>query len=203
MSNYILPLDQPNLPKLSLEQGQTVIDYFFSNFDQALYTISRPDSTTYTSRTFESDQDCVVDGFYWMPARDLIRSLFRNQGVSQMFLDLGGIQAITSIDNLPPHTDDVRHINLIYNLCGLAETVFYQDLDKTHKVNGKLYDLDQIRPVEKHTLELHRWYFLNTAAIHSVNNLNQQSRVSITISVLDPFDDFQTACDRLKNLLFQ
>lgn len=206
MSKYIKKVSLPTAPKLSQEEGNIIIDEFNNTYENRFSNLQmayeRPDLSTYTATYAESSLDVPVKGFYYLWIPHLIGLLFEHKNVSAEFHNYAGIQAIAHIDTLRPHTDYSRYINLIYNVSGLAETVFYEAKDPAAHKAGKLYNRDEIVEVERCRLELHQWYFLNTNAIHSVENINNQTRVSISVSITDPFDSFEDTCAALEQRLF-
>jgi hypothetical protein len=201
MSKYIKKVTLPNVPKLTEEQSNKVKEYFNQNISKAFITIVRPDRFTYTDDKIRSDTDVAIDGFYYIKADQLLKKLFDKQNVTQEFLDLAGVQAIVNVKEIQPHSDDGRCINLIYNLSGLANTVFYAPKNPVTFTSGRLYDSNEIYEVENHQLELHQWYFLNTYEIHSVKNVNDP-RISISISISQEFDNFDQACAEIERRLF-
>ena len=197
MSLYVRPARGPDLAPYQ----QRIIKYFFEHQDQAWLTIADHKGRTYTAPVKRHPDHQVVPGFLFLPAQDLITDVLRHAPVTDYFRHCAGIQAMIDIDELTPHTDDGRHVNLLYLVAGPADTVFYKVKPGHEHVPGKVYSLDQIQEQQRHRLQIGQWYWINTHAIHSVQDLGLRPRIGITISLDHAFDDFAQACSALEKKL--
>jgi hypothetical protein len=199
MSAYIRPVAGPDLTG----QHQRIEQYFWDNLAQVWLTIADQSGRTYTAPAKRHLDHTVVPGFLFLPAQDLITDLFRHAAVTDLFRRCAGLQAMIDIDELTPHTDDGRHVNLLYLVAGPADTVFYTVKPGHEHRQGQVYTQDQVQEQQRHRLEIGRWYWVNTYAIHSVQDLGHRPRLGITVSLDHAFDDFGQACEVLEQRLFR
>lgn len=184
-----------NLPILSLEDQKLILDTYYSNKDNVLCTCVREDKTVYNDIQKTTVNETIPGFTLLMDSSMTVAKLLSKYNISLGLSYVPGIQGVVDNKNLTPHSDNDRTVNIVYYVSGCAETVFYES---ENYVQGRVYEPSEINEVDRVNLELNTWYILNTAAIHSVENMTED-RIGISLSIIDPVDNFSDYCDLIES----
>jgi hypothetical protein len=147
-----------------------------------------PPWRTYSNRSYIRDDkfyehSCIQIHYH---VDDKLRQ-WVNENIIDDYNDVGfrQVQVNANPGCITPHTDETREYALIYNFqTGGGDLVFYKEpgypLYREGRVIGNNYDA--YKEIERVKIPEHRWYFLNTRVIHSVENIFQD-RLQIQISI--------------------
>lgn len=184
-----------NLPILSLEDQKLILDTYYSNKDNVLCTCVREDKTVYNDIQKTTVNETIPGFTLLMDSSMTVAKLLSKYNISLGLNYVPGIQGVVDNKNLTPHSDNDRTVNIVYYVSGSAETVFYES---ENYVQGRVYEPSEINEVDRVSLELNTWYILNTAAIHSVENMTED-RIGISLSIIDPVDNFSDYCNLIES----
>lgn len=184
-----------NLPILSSEDQKLILDTYYSNKDNVLCTCVREDKTVYNDIQKTTVNETIPGFTLLMDSSMTVAKLLSKYNISLGLSYVPGIQGVVDNKNLTPHSDNDRTVNIVYYVSGCAETVFYES---ENYVQGRVYEPSEINEVDRVNLELNTWYILNTAAIHSVENMTED-RIGISLSIIDPVDNFSDYCDLIES----
>jgi len=178
-------------------QKQALLDCWASNLDRVIQVEARDlddDSLDYK----KINKDKIKEyGFFllhnWPSKKKFLKDLF-SQSIIDPYLNSLSIQKMTL--GIEPHSDLGRTVSLLCILEGDADTVFYQaetfDIGTSYRNR-----LTELKFVEKHKLELGRFYLFNNVEIHSVEN-SLSNRIGISIDLTSHFDSFLHAKQHFK-----
>lgn len=173
-------------------QKQSLLDCWKSNLDRVIQVEARNlDDDTLDYKKINKNK-IKEYGFFllhnWPSKKKFLRDLFSNSLIDP-YLNSLSIQKMTS--GIEPHSDLGRTVSLLCILEGNADTVFYQaetfDIGTSYRNR-----LEELKFVEKHNLELGRFYLFNNVEIHSVEN-SSSDRIGISIDLTSHFDSFLQA----------
>lgn len=173
-------------------QKQSLLDCWKSNLDRVIQVEARNlDDDTLDYKKINKNK-IKEYGFFllhnWPSKKKFLKDLFANSLIDP-YLNSLSIQKMTS--GIEPHSDLGRTVSLLCILEGNADTVFYQaetfDIGTSYRSR-----LEELKFVEKHNLELGRFYLFNNVEIHSVEN-SSSDRIGISVDLTSHFDSFLQA----------
>lgn len=132
---------QINLPNLSKEQEQEIIDCYFCNEQYA----EHPMDNKFTN----------YRNLHTWPNKNLELTRILHGNMIEDYISSMSIQRIIG-PTFPPHIDVNRSCSAIYTIKGLAKTVFYSN---------------QLRPIQDVTMNLGQWYVFDNSTRHAVYNI--------------------------------
>lgn len=188
-----------NIPSLTKEEQELILSRYYKNIENVICTCVRDDNTVYNDIEKQSLDKKRIPGFNMLIEQHdtTIIDILSKRNINFQLGFIPGIQGIVEQQNVVPHSDNDRTVNVICYITGSADTVFYESKNYSQ---GKVYDSSSIKEVERVNLNLNEWYALNTKAIHSVENI-KGNRVGISLSILNTEESFTDYCDFLESKL--
>jgi len=181
-------------------QKKALLDCWRLNLDRVIQVEAR-DLHDDTLDYKKINKDKIKEyGFFllhnWPCKKKFLKDLFYDSLI-ESYLDSLSIQKMTL--GIEPHSDLGRTVSLLCILEGKADTVFYQA--ETFNIGTSYRNrLKELKFVEKHNLELGRFYIFNNKEIHSVEN-SSSDRIGISIDLTSHFDSFLHAKQYFKSYI--
>ena len=184
-------------PGLGSELNKRIVEHYLLNRN-----ISKKLSASSISGNNIGNTEFITQtpGYYhlthWPEQLSFLVDIFSGYKINDAFLNHLTIQH--SIGNLAAHTDTFRTMSVIYVVAGPADTVFYQLKENSHTQPARVFDKSQLVEIERHRLEINKWYLFNNSTIHAVEN-SSDARTSLTFNLTDLgiFSDFADAAQNI------
>lgn len=195
-TEYYRKLD---IPPLTDEEQELILSRYYKNIENVICTCVREDGTVYNDIEKQSLDKKRIPGFNMLIEQHdtTVVDILSKRNINFQLGFVPGIQGIVEQQTVVPHSDNDRTVNVICYITGSADTVFYESEKYSQ---GKIYNPEDIKEVERVNLNLNEWYALNTKAIHSVENI-QGNRIGISLSILNTKESFNDYCDFLESKL--
>lgn len=116
-----------------------------------------------------------------------VKSILEKNNIKLQYSEVSFVIQRIQDYNLP-HIDPGRYFGILYHLTGTATTRFFD------KVNGKL------ELIESHRTYANTWYIFNHSALHAVNDIENNLRVSLAIE-FPSFKSFQEGKEKFMSVI--